>query len=239
MNRFFLIVIVGALIAFPVLSQDESPSRLESAVDSFDGPPPFSKYPFTEFKAGGVQPGDIKTGFTGGISHGWNIDDRFFYAVEANYFQNSEFRTTAVADLVGNAPPFQFQEVEVEVQFETKMLTPFAQIYYETPISNQLMFGRLLAGLGYALVWSKENNFKDRIERTRRFSGLIWQASVGIGYKASKRGMLFIDFYYQNSKLRRSDEIPKNGLPTFTELDLTGIGVRAGVNFLLVKPLFF
>lgn len=196
-------------------------------------------FPYLEIKAGGLTPRDIETGFLGGVSIGRNIDDRFFWGLEADIFKTNYRKETLIAELIDPSNQVQYNTLQVELDFSTTITSFFWQLYYETALSNNVLFLRGLGGVGWSFIWNKENNFVEDVQRTRYFNGFTWQASAGLGIRASKLGMAFIDLYYQNAKPRKSENRVENGLPIFQEIDLTGFGVRVGVNFLMLRSLIF
>ncbi|MCB0287352.1 MAG: hypothetical protein KDE57_11895 [Calditrichaeota bacterium] len=200
--------------------------------------PEMNSAPYLELKAGGLTPKDVETGFLGGMSIGRNIDDRFFWGLEADVFKTNYRKETVIAEFVDPSNQISYNEIQVELDFSTTITSFYWQIYYETAVSNNVLFLRGLSGIGWSFIWNKENNFVDDVKRTRFFNGFTWQASAGLGVRASKLGLVFVDLYYQNAKPRKSDNRVEENLPVFQEIDLTGFGIRVGVNFLMMRSRF-
>lgn len=210
-------------------------SRIEMVRGNF---PQANRFPYLEVKAGGLTPKDVETGFLGGLSIGRNIDDRFFWGLEGDVFTTSYRKETLIARVSDPSNQIEYNEVQVELDFSTIITSFYWQLYYETAVSNNVLFLRGLSGIGWSFIWNKENNFVEDAKRTRFFNGFTWQGAVGLGIKASALGLIFVDVYYQNAKPRKSDNRVQDGLPIFQEIDLTGFGVRVGVNFLMVRSGF-
>ncbi len=188
---------------------------------------------YYEFKVGTRYPLDASNGLMGGLGLGWNFDDRFFNGFEVNFFASNYNAARVVAEFTNGGN--DFVEKEVTLQFATYIISPLLLMYYETPISTtDLLYFRSSAGLGWTFVWNKEENFEEGVRDTRFLHGLSWQASVGLGIKASDHGMVFIDVFYQYA-VPRSSKTVREGLPTFSEFNLSGVGIWAGVNFIFPR----
>lgn len=239
MNSFKFSIILMLMGSVTLLSQ----SRIDEMIDQSrlgNQEIQAGDWPYLEIKAGGLTPKDIETGFLGGVSYGKNLDDRFFWGLlETNIFKTSYRKETLIAEFIDPSNQISYNEIQVELDFSTTILSLFTQIYYETAISNDVVYLRGLSGVGWSFIWNKENNFVEDVKRTRYFNSFTWQASAGIGVRASQRGLIFVDLYYQNAKPRKSENRVENGLPVFQEIDLTGFGIRVGVNFLTMRPNLF
>ncbi len=217
MNRLAVVLIL-VLTAFQTVyaQRDRSGSRI-------------SFKPFTEFKVGGVNPKDTDFGNFIGVSMGRGIDDRLYWGIEVNYFKTTYINQTTIAQF--DSGGIHFTQEQVSLEFNTRILSSYLQLYYESLLSRQAPFYfRAVAGLGYNLIWNDENNFEEDIERTRFFNGLAWQLAAGVGLRISQRGLLFVDAIYTNSSARRGRDRNENGLPIFQEINVTGFGFRFGLN---------
>ncbi len=183
---------------------------------------------FTEFKFGSLRPEDTDAGLLLGVSTGRKLDDKLYWGIEVNYFNSSFRKETTIADSTGGG--ITFTQKEVELDFSTRLLMLFFQVSYELKVGpDSPLYYRASGSGGWEFIWNRENNFIEGVERTRFFNGLGWQITTGMGVRISRAGLLFVDVMYNNARARKS-ETPRQGLPTSSEIDLSGLGFRVGIN---------
>lgn len=187
--------------------------------------------PFTEFKIGTLDPRDAGAGTILGISSGRRIDDRLYWGIEANYFKTTFRQETTVAEF--DSGGINFRDKQLEIDFSTRILALFFKIDYELKLDNKSPFYfRASGGIGGEFIWNNENNFLEDVERTRFFRGFGWQVSSGLGIKVSRTGIAFVDVFYNDARATRNRERNEQGLPTFQQIDVSGFGIKAGINIL-------
>ncbi|MEZ4765585.1 MAG: hypothetical protein R3C26_21095 [Calditrichia bacterium] len=119
----------------------------------------------------------------------------------------------------------------------TRIMSILLQLSFESKLdAASTVFMRAFAGKGAApkrvCKWSGITKIiRDQIERTRFFSGLGWQLTAGLQI-TSRTGMVFVDAIYNHALLSKSQGESDLGLPTFREIDLSGFGLRAGINLI-------
>ena len=190
----------------------------------------FANTPFTEFKVGQYNPKDAKAGTIFGLNLGRMIDESISWSFELNYFQKSYDKNTVVYKETspgGNT----FTEVQTEVAYKTRIIPLFLKLNYEHPLAHRSPFyARASAGLGWELLWNKEDNYEEDYHKTRFFNGFGWTANAGVGFEISSSTNLFADLFYNGSTVKRNHTKNENGLPTWQEMDITGLGLRVGVS---------
>ncbi len=212
MHYFKLGSIISVLcLIFPgiVFSQSNSTAR--------------ATQPYVEFKVGQLKPNDTEDGILFGLSSGRRIDDRLFWAFEADYFYTSFTEATNVA---GSGTD------QVFVDFTTSILTFLFQVYYEARMGPGAFFIRGSGGMGLDMIWDKQRNLQTNLSRSEFYTGFAWQLTGGIGWQISRRGLLFFDTVYHGSSFTSSDTQIVNGFPVTTSIDVSGFGFRAGINII-------
>ena len=198
----------------------------------FDSDNDRKKY-YIEFKFGKLDPEDTGSGNLYGFSTGKRIDSRLWWGFMIDYFNSTYRQETTIADSVVGG--IRFREKQLELEFNTRILTLLGQISYERGIGNEKngpFFYRASGGIGWELIWNNEENFEEGIERQRFFNGLGWQLSTGLGLAISETGMIFADLFYNNSVANRNQDRDEEGLPVWEEINVSGLGIKVGINVL-------
>ena len=84
--------------------------------------------------------------------------------------------------------------------------------------------------LSYQFLLNTENNYEENIEERRFYSGFGWGLCAGVEYGIGSRSAVMAELFYNHGVLKGDEEM-KAGLPSWKEVDVSGLGVRAGVRF--------
>jgi hypothetical protein len=195
---------------------------------------------FTEFRVGQLDPKDTKSGTLFGLAFGNGIDDKLYWEFEANYFRKSFTEGTVVPDTVSGGTIISTKQVELD--YTTTILSLFFGFVFENRFggaepggSQSGFYFRGSAVGGWEFIWSKERNFVDDISRTRKFDGPGFQLTAGLGYRISYSGILYVDALYNGAIGKTGETRTEEGLPTFEQIDVTGVGFRVGLNLYNIK----
>jgi hypothetical protein len=191
----------------------------------------FAKAPYTEFKIGYFDPKAAKPGYIFGANLGRMIDESLSWSFELNYFQKSYNKETKVEDIEIPGSGIDPEIKQLELSYKTIIVPIFLKLNYEHPLGKRSPFyARGSAGIGWELVWNKEDNYITKIHKTRFYHGFGWQGNLGIGLEMSSTSNLFADIMYNSSKPKRNEKKNEVGMPTWEELDISGFGIRVGVS---------
>ncbi len=189
-----------------------------------------AQLPYTEFKFGYFNPEDATDGYLFGLHLGRMIDESLSWGVEINYFRKTYRDITEVPDT--DPQVIKPRDVQKNLEFVTQIVPVWAKLNYEHPIAPRSpFFLRGSAGIGWEFVWNKEDNFAEGISDTRFYNGFGWQLAAGVGLEISSKSVLFLDAFYNGAKVKRGDDVI-NGLPTWEELDISGLGLKVGVSII-------
>ena len=84
-------------------------------------------------------------------------------------------------------------------------------------------------GLGYAMMWNKETNYIEEVSEKRFYHGFTWQLGGGMMYQLGSRSHLVGEVFYNDAHLKRDKGKNAEGLPVWTEVDLSGFAFRLGI----------
>ncbi|RMG64526.1 MAG: hypothetical protein D6715_09615 [Calditrichaeota bacterium] len=189
----------------------------------------FAQTPYTEFKVGVLDPKATREGFLLGLNVGRSIDESLSWGLEIDYFQRTFRKEEAVR--VEEQGQAQVVIKQRKLEFTTRILPIIAKLNWERQLGNRGPFYlRASGGLGWELAWNSERNFVEQVNQTRFFNGFGWQVSGGLGIAISSSGNFFVDLFYNGGQLRRNQQTSPLGLPTWEELDVSGLGLKAGVS---------
>jgi hypothetical protein len=86
--------------------------------------------------------------------------------------------------------------------------------------------------LGYEFLFDTYTNHAAKTSEKFKFSGFGWMARAGMDCAIGSRSFFSLEAFYNNCKVKgNKKEI--EGLPTWDQVDVSGIGLRAGVRVLL------
>jgi hypothetical protein len=185
----------------------------------------FSQDNSTEFHVGLLIPKAAKSGFIGGINLGRVIDENIGWTVEFNYYGKSYKKEELSARTVENG--IVIDETVTEIDNSITMIPVFFKLIFLSPVSPKFDM-RVGGGIGYEVLWNKENNYITNEHETRFYHGFAWEIGAGISTQLSRASDLFMDIIYHNGSPSRSGET-KEGLPVRKELNMSGIIFRAGI----------
>ena len=178
--------------------------------------------PFTEFKLGVFAPSGVESGIFFGVNTGRMIDEAVSFSVAVDMYTNSSTQESEI---------FQGEEptIVTEIENSTYYFPVLVKLNYERNLQSGMVI-RGSAGIGYSFMWVNENNYLENINQTRYYSGLAWRMAGGIGIQISSSSNLFVDLAYNSSKVSRDKGENAQGLPTRTEIDMSGFSFRIGVS---------
>jgi hypothetical protein len=84
-------------------------------------------------------------------------------------------------------------------------------------------------GIGYEVLFSKEQNFSDNVSDRRLYGGFAWMLGTGVRFELGDNSALFAEGFYHNANVKRARKDIKEALPVFEQVDLSGLGVRVGI----------
>jgi len=177
-------------------------------------------------RASYFSPSDAKAGFAFGGSVGTMIDEAVEIGVGADIFYKNYRKDTRVAETISPSG-IVTSTVVTEVQYDTVIFPVMLDLRVKFPA---LWKGNIFAhgGIGYEVLWNREQNFQTKVKETRWYGGFTWLVGAGLSFDLGSNSAFFVEGYYNGAKVRRNLKEAILELPVFEEVDLSGLGARVG-----------
>jgi hypothetical protein len=183
--------------------------------------------PFTQIRFGTLNPKDAKSGVILGVRTGRDFDNVVLVGFSADLFWKSYTKKSDVADSI-SAGGLVSHEKRVLVDYKTLILPLMFTADVRIPVENVPIKPYFGGGIGYQLLFNKEDNFDEGKSSSRFYSGFGYQFQVGAEYRMSPHAGFYLEAFYNGCKAKRSSGTT-TGLPTFEEVDISGVGFRVGL----------
>ena len=181
----------------------------------------------TVVKLGYFSPKDVKPGFIGGVMLGSAVDENVDIGISVDYFSRAYKKDELVAKSVSQGGVVQ-STMQRTMDFSTQVIPVMASILVK--FSARMPFTFFLGGgLGYQLLFNKETNYAENVSERRFYKGFGWQAEGGAMYRIGRRSWFFGEVFYNSATPSRNKNKNSQGLPTWEQVDVSGVGVRLGV----------
>ncbi len=117
----------------------------------------------------------------------------------------------------------------VVTSFESRkvMLPVMAELSIRIPVEFPV-YPLIKAGLGYAFLWNSFDNYKTKESETQFYHGMCWRLGIGGMYRLGHSSALTVEGFYNGCKTSRKED-SVIGLPTRTEIDMSGLGFMVGL----------
>jgi hypothetical protein len=178
--------------------------------------------------AGYLNPKDTDSGMMFGAMFISSFDEAVDVGFGFDIFQKSYSDQTHVASLVSGDTYVTTQKTLVDY---TRTAIPlYLSLKIKIPTVRSRNFGYFIrANLSYQFLISKEKNYEMDISETRKYKGLGWQAGGGLFYRIGSRSTLFGEGILNNCTVSRDVSNPTESLPLTERVNLSGLGLRIGV----------
>ena len=183
-----------------------------------------------ELHVGTLNPKGTPSGMLLGGSYGINVDEAVDVSIGVFYFWKSYSETSEIN--TGTTPGgTQITENQQTLDYSTSLLPVSANVTIHFPVAQKVsVYGG--GGISYQFLWNKENNIVANVESSRFFSGFGWVGRAGAELLLGSRSSLIVEAYYNGCKVK-GNKSEEAGLPTWDEVDVTGLGFRAGVRLIM------
>jgi hypothetical protein len=178
-------------------------------------------------RIGYYDPQDAGAGFTFGFSFGTSIDEAVAIGFATDvyykrYVQESEVATDTYESGIDTTT------VVREVEYNTVGVPLMLELQVNISILGPLyILGH--GAVGYEILWNRENNIEADLTNSLWFHGFAWNVGVGPAIQLGSDTLLFVEGFYHGAKVRRNRKDIFEDLPVFEEVNLGGLGIRAGI----------
>jgi len=181
----------------------------------------------TTIRLGYYNPKDTKSGLLIGVNLSTAVDENVDFGLSVDFFHRSYKQEREVADTVSAGGVIEHTIVR-ELEFTTTAVPIMASLTLK--LNSQLPFTYFFGGgLGYELLFNKENNYETQISDTRFYHGFCWELQGGVMYRLGRRSWLIAEVLYHDAHVKRNRKKTEAGLPIWDEVNLSGLGFRFGV----------
>jgi hypothetical protein len=178
--------------------------------------------------AGYLDPKDTDSGMMFGAMLNSSFDNAVDYGFGFDFFQKSYSDQTHVAE--NSAGGTHVATEKTLVDYTRTAIPLYLSLKIKIPTVRSRNFGYFIrANLSYQFLISKEKNYEMDISETRKYKGLGWQAGAGVFYRIGSRSTLFGEGILNSCTVSRDVSNPTESLPITERVNLSGLGLRIGV----------
>lgn len=178
--------------------------------------------------AGYLDPKDTDSGMMFGAMLISGFDEAVDVGFGFDVFQKSYSDQTHVAD--NSAGETHVTTQKILVDYTRTAIPLYLSLKIKIPTVRSRNFGYFVrANLSYQFLISKEKNYEVDKSETRKYKGLGWQAGAGLFYRIGSRSTLFGEGLLNSCIVNRDVSNPTESLPVTERVNLSGIGLRVGV----------
>jgi len=180
-------------------------------------------------RASYFSPKDAEAGFAFGGSFGYKIDEVVGIGFGTDFLYKTYTKSTEVATQDYESG-ISATTVVNNVRYNTLMVPMMGEVTITIPVFWKASF-LAQGGVGYELLWNKEENFETKVSDSRFYGGFTYQVGAGMLIGLGRDSGLFVEGYYNHAKVKRNVKDVVADLPVFEQVDLSGFGARAGITF--------
>jgi hypothetical protein len=178
-------------------------------------------------RASYFSPADAEAGFAFGGSIGYRVDEFVALGFGTDFLYKTYKKSTEVATKDYESG-ISTTTVVNSVQYNTLMVPMMGEVTITIPVFWKLS-ALAQGGVGYEILWNKEENFETKTSDSRLYGGFTYQLGAGVRIGLGRDSGLFAEGYYNHAKVKRNAKDIVADLPVFEQVDLSGFGARAGI----------
>ena len=182
----------------------------------------------TGIRLGYLDPKGSQAGLMLGMDLTAQVDESVELGITFNGFRKSYEKTTTIAQEVSAGGLIE-RRVQQELAFTTVFLPILAEAIVHFGQEDFHLFAN--GGLGYEMLWNKENNLVQQKRDWRYYDGFTWLVGGGFQQRIGSRSAFIGEVFYHNAIVKRDQTKNSEGLPVWSQVDLSGLGFRGGLRF--------
>jgi len=178
-------------------------------------------------RASYFSPADAEAGFAFGGSFGYRVDEFVGLGFGTDFLYKTYTKSTEVATKDYESG-ISATTVVNNVQYNTLMVPMMGEVTITIPVFWK---ASILAqgGVGYEILWNKEENFETKASDSRFYGGFTYQLGAGMRIGLGRDSGIYVEGYYNHAKVKRNVKDIVAELPVVEQVDLSGFGARAGI----------
>lgn len=178
-----------------------------------------------EFHGGYLNPKGTESGLIVGGSYGYAFDQLIDMSLGLSYFHKGYTKQSEIATEVVNG--IVVNTVLKTLEYSTTLLPISLNLNVHLP-SYSMLSWFLGGSVSYQFLFNTENNYEEKIKEKRTYRAFGWVLRGGADLMLGSRSSLFLEAFYNICKVKRNEE-KVAGLPIWEEVDVSGLGLRAGI----------
>lgn len=176
--------------------------------------------------AGVLNPKATDSGLMIHVNSSRVFDDKVDFGVSLDFFSKTAEQEETV--ITGTDPSgADYDVIQTSMESHIYMFPVMAEVAVRVPMEFPLT-PLVKAGLGYALLWNSFDNYETGEGETKFYGGLCYRLTLGGMYRLGHSSAFTVEAFYNGCKTTRSEE-SGIGLPTRTEVDMSGMGIMIGL----------
>lgn len=180
-------------------------------------------------RIGYFMPQDAKGGMMLGYFIGKEVDETVSVGISSDlYFKNYIKESTVATDSIFSGNIVTIQQ---ELDFSSYLLPVQGSISVLLPTGYSGWRPFLNGGLGVAFLLNREVNYLTDEKDFRAFFSFAWNAGAGMQYRLGQQSLARLELFYQQAALKGDRDKTEAGLPIYDEINMSGLGLRAGIYF--------
>ena len=180
----------------------------------------------TIINIGSFNPKATDSGFIFGVGQSRIFDERVELGFSIDFFSN-KYTDQKTVDTVTTGGGTTYTTEQMLLETNTIFVPILANLTVKMPVEFPII-PYIGVGIGYSLLWDTYSNYELDIKDTKFFSGFGWRLAAGGLYPLGSRSALTCEVMYNGGKPSRSEDA-EFGLPTWQEVDMSGLGFRLGI----------
>ncbi len=180
----------------------------------------------TNIQAGWLNPDAMDSGFI--IKAGWGreIDEMVELGLSLDFFNRRKSGEEVIRG--EDSTGARIDTVVQNYKTSSFMFPLMANLTIKVPVEYPI-FPYFDAGLGYVFLWNSYDNYFTGEGDTKFYSSFCWRIAAGGFYQLGSNSALTAELFYFGGKPSHSEEDSGRGLPTRTEVNMSGLGFRMGI----------
>ncbi len=181
-----------------------------------------------DIHAGYFAPKGTDAGMLFGVALSAPFDNAIDFGFGLDVFQKSYAKEEEIDNPDWNAGQPD-RRITTQIDYKSTAIPLYLSMQMNIP-NNQMKLGYFVrASLSYQFIITEMNNYELQVSEKRNFKGWGWQGGVGMYYRVGNRSTLVLETIYNNAVTNARVKNEKDGLPQKDRIDLSGVGIRFGV----------
>ena len=188
----------------------------------------YAQYNMSYFQVGSFNPKATDSGLILGFGTAKMVDERVELGISLDMFTKQRIDEERIS----------WEDTVTNVVIDT-VITNFKSTVYMFPIMAYAcvnfpvefpIIPYVSGSIGYTLLWNSYDNYVTSAGETNFYGGFGYILAAGGMYPLGSKSAFIAEIFYNSNKPSHSEKT-EIGLPTRTEVDMSGLGIAIGLKF--------